>query len=167
MAKSAAFFDRDGTINIDKGYVYLIEDFEWITYSKEAIKFLNDHNYYVFIVTNQSGIGRGYYSERDVKKLHKYMNHDLKKISAHIDDFFYSPFHPDAITNKYDKLSNLRKPKTGMLELAYSKWRFDKKSSFMIGDNIKDVECGENFGIDSYLFESNKISLLELIKKII
>ena len=57
MVKPAAFFDRDGTINIDKGYVYRIEDFEWINYSKEAIKFLNDHNYYVFIVTNQSGIG--------------------------------------------------------------------------------------------------------------
>ena len=122
MKKPAAFLDRDGTLNLDKGYVHSIGNFEWLKESKEAIKLLNDNNYYVIVITNQSGIARGYYNDKDVSKLHNYMNIQLKKINAHIDDFFYSPYHPQGLTNNYDHLVNLRKPNIGMLELAQKKW---------------------------------------------
>jgi D-glycero-D-manno-heptose 1,7-bisphosphate phosphatase len=165
MSKSAVFLDRDGVINFDKGYVYKISDFKWIDGAKEAIKFLKSNNYYIFVVTNQSGIARGYYSEGDVKKLHNFINNELRKIHTSIDDFFYSPFHPDISNNKYLHLENLRKPKTGMLEIAQKKWHLDKKNSFLIGDKKSDLECAENFGIKGYLFEED--NLLKFVKKII
>ena len=86
MKKPASFLDRDGVINIEKGYVYDISDFEWIAGAKNTIKLLNDNNFYVFIVTNQSGISKGLYSEHDVIKLHKYINQELEMINAHIAD---------------------------------------------------------------------------------
>jgi len=164
MLMPAVFLDRDGVINKEKGYVYKIKDFEWINDAKKAIKYLNDNKYLVFVVTNQSGIGRGYYSNRDVKILHDYINKELNVINAHIDEFFYSPYHPDGIYKNYVNLSHLRKPQTGMLELAEKKWGISKKLSYMIGDMPHDIECAEKFGIKGYLFKSG--SLLQFIKNI-
>ena len=161
MKKRAAFLDRDGVINVEKGYVYKITDFEWIDGAKEAIKFLNDSGYYVFIVTNQSGIARGYYKEKDVEILHNYINIELKYINAHIDEFFYSPYHP-INTNDYLHLSHLRKPEIGMLELANKKWNIDKTKSFLIGDKDTDIECAKNFRIRGHLYKSG--NLLDFIK---
>ena len=95
MCKPIAFFDRDGVLNIDKGYVYKPKDFEWIDGSIKTIKYLNDKDYLVIVITNQAGIGRGYYEESDVNKLHKFMNLELLQYNALINDFFYSPYHPD------------------------------------------------------------------------
>lgn len=164
MLKPAAFLDRDGVINKDKGYLFKIQEFEWVEGSKQAIKFLNDKNFHVFVVSNQSGIARGYYSEKDVKKLHKYINLELRKIGAQIDDFFISPYHPE-IKKKFEKLSHLRKPNTGMLELASKNWQVDKKNSFLIGDKNSDIECAKNFGIPGYLF-SNENLLNFIMQKI-
>ena len=165
MNKPAVFLDRDGVLNFDKSYVYKISDFEWIDGSREAIKFLKDENYLVFVVTNQSGITRGFYSEKDVEKLHKFMNRDLLKMKTEIDDFFYSPYHPDVPNKKYDHLMNLRKPNTGMLEIAEKKWMFDKKKTFMIGDKKTDIECATNYGIKGFQFKGG--NLLEFVKNII
>ncbi len=164
MKKPASFLDRDGVINVEKGYVYSISDFEWINGAKNTIKILNDNNYYVFIVTNQSGISKKLYTENDVIKLHKYINKELEKIDAHIDDFFYSPYHPD-FPNRYADLSNLRKPDIGMLKMAEKKWNFDKSKSFLIGDKVTDLLCADKYGIKSYLFETNNLE--DFIKKII
>ena len=161
MLKPAVFLDRDGVINVDKGYVYRIDDFEWIEGSKESIKYLNDKNYHVFVITNQSGIARNLYTESDVIKLHNYMNLELRKSKAKIDEFFISPYHPD-IPEKYQDLINLRKPNIGMLELAESKWKINKESSFLVGDKASDIECAFNYGIRGYLFNSG--NLLEFIK---
>tara|TARA_B100001057_G_scaffold183517_1_gene184199 strand:- start:314 stop:811 length:498 start_codon:yes stop_codon:yes gene_type:complete len=165
MSKPAIFLDRDGVINIDKGYVYKIADFEWIQDAKKAIKYMKEKNYYVFVVTNQSGISRGYYNERDVEILHNHINKELRKISTKIDEFFYSPYHPDIANLKYENLQHLRKPNTGMLELAQKKWKFDKNNTFMIGDSVSDIECANNFGIKGYLFKSG--NLLKFVKKTI
>ena len=162
MLKPAAFLDRDGVINHEKGYVYKISDFEWIEGSKESIKFLNKNNYYVFVISNQSGIARGIYEEKDVLFLHNYINSELGKIDAHIDEFFISPYNPK-FPNKFQNLINLRKPKTGMLELAESRWSIDKKNSFLIGDKATDIECAKNYGIRGHLFNDN--NLLDFIKK--
>lgn len=165
MIKPAAFLDRDGTINIDKGYVFKSEDFEWIFEAPEAIKFLNENGYHVFIVTNQSGISRGFYSEKDVESLHDFINRELNKKSAHIDDFFYSPFHPDFSIKKYENYSHFRKPNTGMIEYAFNNWPIERGRSFLVGDKHIDVKCAENFGIKGYLYESG--SLMNFIKEIV
>ena len=164
MRKPASFLDRDGVINVEKGYIYKIYDFEWIAGAKNTIKRLNDNNFYVFVVTNQSGISKGLYTESDVAKLHEYINKELETIDAHIDDFFYSPYHPD-FPDRYVDLSNLRKPDIGMLEMAEKKWDFDKSKSFLIGDKETDLSCADKYGIKGYLFESDNLE--DFIKKII
>ena len=88
ILKTSVFLDRDGVINKDTGYVYKIKDFIWRTKVIEAIKYLNDNGYYVFVVTNQAGVGRGYYNIKDVVKLHNWMNYELNKNGAYIDEFF-------------------------------------------------------------------------------
>ncbi len=161
--RPAAFLDRDGVLNVDKGYVYKIKDYDWIPGAKESIKYLNSLNYFVFIVSNQSGISRGYYSQKDLEILNNYINNDLAKVGAYIDEFFFSPYHPD-YHSKFPHLSHLRKPNSGMLQLAFEKWNFDKNSSFMIGDSESDIKCAENFGIKSHLFKSG--NLYSFIKNI-
>ena len=156
MLRPASFLDRDGVINVEKGYVYKIQDFEWIDGAKEAIKLLNEKNYYVIVVTNQSGIARNYYKESDVDRLHTFINSQLNKINARIDEFFYSPYHPD-FSNKYSHLSHLRKPDIGMLKEAEKKFKFDKKNSFMIGDQVSDIDCAKKYGIQGYRFNSDNL----------
>ena len=162
MLKPAAFFDRDGVINEEKNYVYKSLDFEWIEGSQESIKFLNENNYHVFVISNQSGIARGLYTKKDVAKLHKYINAELKKIGAYIDEFFISPYHP-LYPKKFKNLAHLRKPNIGMLEQADSKWSIDKGNSFLIGDKEIDIECAKNYGIRGHLFSSG--NLLDFIKR--
>ncbi|MFL2890388.1 MAG: D-glycero-alpha-D-manno-heptose-1,7-bisphosphate 7-phosphatase [Candidatus Pelagibacterales bacterium] len=164
MIKPAVFLDRDGVINIDKGYVYQINNFEWVEEAKDAIKFLKDRGYYVFVATNQSGIARGYYDEKDVEELHSYINIELKKNNTCIDDFFYSIYHPEGIRYNNEELAYFRKPNIGMLEQAHEKWQFDKSHSFLVGDKDTDIECAKRFGIKGYLFE--KGSLLKFIREL-
>ena len=132
--------------------------------AKKTIKFLNENNFYVFIVTNQSGIARGYYSEDDVINLHNFINNELKKINAHVDEFFYSPYHPDYENKLYYHLKHLRKPNIGMLELAEQKWDIDKSKSFLIGDKITDMQCAEKFKIKGHLFDGR--DLFKFIKSL-
>lgn len=141
----AAFFDRDGTINIDKGYVHRIEDFEFIKGMPEFIKKYNDEGYKVIVVTNQAGIARGYYTQKEVDILHNYINEELAKIGAHIDAFYICPHHPDFTGD-----CNCRKPKTGMIEQAIKDFDIDVKQSVLFGDKPWDIECGGKCGIKSY-----------------
>ena len=164
MTLPAVFLDRDGVINQDKGYVYEIDDFEWIKGAIEAIKLIKKKGYYIFVVTNQSGISRNFYTESDVTKLHNYICNELSKNDTYIDDFFYSPYHPEVINKKYVHLEHLRKPNTGMLELAEKKWSFIKYRSLLIGDKESDIECAKNYGIKGYLFNSD--NLYDFVKKI-
>ena len=90
----AAFLDRDGVINKNYGYVHSLDNFVWLKNVKKAIKFLNDKNYKVIVISNQSGIARKFYTEKDVIRLHKWMNSELKKINAKVDKFYFCPYHP-------------------------------------------------------------------------
>ncbi|MBN1075620.1 HAD family hydrolase [Clostridium botulinum] len=146
----AVFLDRDGTINIEKNYLYKIEAFEFIEGVPEAIKMLNDAGYLVIVVTNQAGIARGYYTEEDMYRLHEHINDELKKYDAHIDEFYFCPHHPECGIGKYKLDCNCRKPKSGMLEEAIKKYNIDKNRSYIIGDKDWDVESGENIGIKGY-----------------
>jgi len=144
------FLDRDGTINIEKNYLYSIEDFQFIQGTPEAICMLNKYNYRVIVVSNQAGIARGYYTESDVEKLHKFINTELNKYGAHIDQFFYCPHHPDGI-GKYKKICNCRKPAIGMLSKAGYIYDIDKDNSWMIGDTKNDILAGKRYNIKTAL----------------
>ena len=131
---------------------------------KKAIKYLNDKRYYVAIVTNQSGIARGYFDEVKLHKLHNFMSRKFYNYGAYIDKIYYSPYHKDGIINKYKKNSNLRKPNSGMLELCHRELMFKKKGSFLIGDKSTDLEAAKKFKINGYLVKKN---IFKQIKKII
>lgn len=162
----AMILDRDGTINVDKNYLYKSEDFEFIPGAPEAIKRFNDMNYLVIVISNQSGIARGYFTEEDLLVLHKYMDEELEKYGAHIDDYYYCPHLPDAPVEKYRIDCNCRKPKTGLLEQAIQKYNIDLANSWVVGDRTRDVDGGVMLGMKGALVlstnkdsnkESNKV----------
>ena len=157
--KKAVFFDRDGVLNVDKGYHYKIETFEWIMGAKEAIKFLNNLEFLVIVITNQSGISRGYYSEKQLENLHEWMNKELGHFNATINDFFYATELPSL--NKQTR----RKPSPAMINEAINKYSIDRKKSFMIGDKQSDLKATQNAHVKGYLFSGG--NLLNEIKEIL
>lgn len=163
MSNSAVFFDRDGTLNVEKGFLIDPNDFEWIDGAIDSIRFCNEHDILAIVVTNQSGIARGYFSETDVDNLHRWMNSELAKFNAHIDDFFYCPHHPQAPIEKYRLDCDCRKPKSGLIDRAVEKYQIDRKTSIMIGDADRDVEAGERAGIRGIKFTGG--NLFETLKK--
>lgn len=146
----AAFFDRDGTINVDVHYLHKPEDLIFIDGMPEFIEKWNDWGYKVIVVTNQAGIARGYYSEYDMHKLHRYMNEQLAKYGAHIDAFYFCPHHPD-FTGK----CHCRKPETGMLEKAITEFDLDVEQCILFGDKPWDIKAGEKCGIKGVLIKEN------------
>lgn len=153
--KKIIFLDRDGVINVDKHYVYKIEDFEFEKNAVPGLKKLFENGFEFIIVTNQSGIGRGYYSESDYKKFNSHAVAELKKNGIDILKSYYSPFHPEGI-GKYKKVSRCRKPEPGMLEQAEKDFEIDNTKSWIIGDKWADVKCGKNFGIKAILVLTGK-----------
>lgn len=151
--KKAIFLDRDGTINIEKGYLYKIADFEFIDGMPLAIQRWNKLGFLVIVVTNQAGIARGYYKEKDVEILHMYINEELSKYNAHIDKFYYCPHHPTEGKGKYLKDCNCRKPKTGLFERAIEENDIDISESYLFGDKNSDLEAGKKLGIKSFLVD--------------
>lgn len=135
----AIFLDRDGTINVEKNFLYKINDFEFIQNVPEAIKTFNSLNYKVIVITNQSGIARGYYTEEDLKKLHSYIDAELKKYDAKIDAYYYCPHNFEHGIGKYKIDCKCRKPNTGMFEQAINDFNIDTENSWMLGDRISDI----------------------------
>ena len=163
-----AFLDRDGVINsskINNGYIGLIKDFKWIKGAKKTIKYLKLKNYKIIIITNQSGIARGYFSLRDVYKLHKYLKLELKNFGVKIDKIYFCPYHKDGMIEKYSKNSDLRKPNIGMFKKAKKVYKIDMKNSFMVGDQKTDMQFAKKAGIKGYLF--NEDDLYKFVKKFI
>jgi D-glycero-D-manno-heptose 1,7-bisphosphate phosphatase len=149
--KKIVFLDRDGTINVDPGYVYKIEDFCFEKNVIPALQMLRDNGFEFIIVTNQSGIGRGFFTIRDFRK---FTNHLVKQLGFHgieILKTYYSPFHPEKGIPKYKKVTSCRKPGCGMLEQAEKDFEIDNANSWIMGDRWADVKCGKNFGIKSVL----------------
>ena len=118
MANKAIFFDRDGTLNVDVHYLHRPEDFIWTEDAVAAIKYANDQGYLTVVITNQSGVARGYYDEEDILKLHAWMNDELKKNGAHLDAIYYCPHHTEGKIPKYTKQCNCRKPAPKMVNDA-------------------------------------------------
>ena len=165
MVNKAAFFDRDGTLNVDVHYLYRPEDFIWIDGAVDAIKFCNAQGYKVIVVTNQSGVARGYYGEDDVRRLHAWMNRELSGHAAHIDAFYYCPHHPEGSVPPYTKRCDCRKPSPRLVNEACRAYDVDKEKSFMIGDKPLDVACAENAGIRGYQFPGG--NLLTFVRQVV
>jgi len=157
--KPAVFFDRDGVLNKDRGFVYKSEDWEWMDGAISAIKKFNALNYFVFVVTNQSGVGRDYYGEVDVKAIHDFMKKELSQNGAHIDAIRYCPHHIEAKLEEYKIDCNWRKPKSGMIDDLLSSFPVDKSKSLLVGDKITDIEAADNAGINALLFQSGNLDL--------
>ncbi len=139
--QKAAFLDRDGVINIDHAYVHSPEEFQFIPGVFEACRKLQAMGYLLIIATNQSGIGRGYYTEKDFAELCDWMKAQFEHEGITISDIFYCPHHPEKAQGAYRCECGCRKPKPGMLLAAQKKWNIDMQSSLMVGDNAADMQA--------------------------
>jgi len=158
--KKALFLDRDGVINIDYGYVGKIEDFKFRDGIFELTKYFSDRGYDIFVVTNQSGIARGYYSEEDFQKLTSYMKDEFLKRGVKIKDVKFCPHHPE-ITG----VCECRKPSPKMiLDLAKS-YDIDLSNSILIGDSKRDIEAGKSAGIRKNILVSREGNIFDIIKQ--
>ena len=139
----AIFLDRDGTINIDHGYVHQIDDFEFIEGSINALKKLKEMGYLLVLVTNQSGIARGYFTEAQFLRLTEWMDWSLAEQGVDFDGIYYCPHHPDG-KGEFKEDCPCRKPKPGMLLDAMKALNIDPQQSVMVGDKIEDIKAGIN-----------------------
>ena len=160
--RPAAFLDRDGVLNHDDNYVHRPEQIRWIDGAKKAIRWLNDAGYFVFAVTNQAGIARGYYGEDEVRSLHRWMQGELQSGGAHVDCFEYCPYHPEGVVERYRRISDLRKPGPGMILKLQKEWKVDMEGSFMIGDRDIDMQAAAAAGISGHQFPGG--NLLDFVR---
>jgi len=142
-----AFLDRDGVINKEIGYLYKINDFEYTHKCIDGLKILNKKGFEIVIITNQAGIAKGYFTEKDYKNLTNWYLEDLKNQSVSILRTIYCPHHKDALITKYKKVCSCRKPNIGMIEKVTDEFDVDLKSSILIGDKKTDIKTGQTAGI--------------------
>lgn len=160
----AIFLDRDGTINVDKGYIYQKKDFEFLPGAVEALKNFKQAGFVLIIITNQSGIARGYYTEEDFQTLNLWMNTVLKNAGAEVDGVYFCPHLPDAKISKYRMKCNCRKPKTGLFYQAVKDFDIDLSHSCAIGDRLRDCSICEESDCRGFIVGSTEN--YEVIKQI-
>lgn len=156
MTNKCVFLDRDGTINVEKHYLYRIEDFEFLPGSIEALRMLQAANYKLIIITNQSGIARGYYTEKDFLILNEWMLAELAKQGVNIDRVYYCPHHPNATIKGYRINCTCRKPKTGLFLKAAKDYSLDLSRCFAIGDKVRDLALCEESDVRGFLIGENE-----------
>lgn len=158
------FLDRDGTINVDFGYVYKMEDFEFIDGVLTGLKLLQDAGYLLIIVTNQSGIARGYYTVEDFNKLTNWMILRLDEHGINISKVYYCPHLSDGNIEEFSIDCNCRKPKTELFEKAINEFDVDTKYSFVIGDKIRDLAICNTTEVTGILLTNNPDERVEICK---
>lgn len=147
--KPAIFLDRDGVLSEEKSYVCTLEDFTIFSYTKECIKKIKEKGYLTIVITNQSGVARGLFSEEVLQEMNSYL---IKETD--VDAVYYCPHHPQGKIEKYRKECNCRKPRTGMIEQACKDFSIDMERSYIVGDRASDILLGQNAGLTTVLVES-------------
>ncbi len=151
----AVFFDRDGVINVEPPYyAHKIEELKLVQNIDKAINLLNVNHFKVIVVSNQSGVARGYYTEKEVNLFNQEINNRLRKREAKIDQFYYCPHHPDGAILKYKINCTCRKPHPGMMFIAAKEHNIDLSKSYLIGNNKSDILAGQAAGCKTILFKS-------------
>ncbi|KMK51959.1 D,D-heptose 1,7-bisphosphate phosphatase [[Actinobacillus] muris] len=146
MAHKAVFLDRDGTINLDHGYVHQIDDFQFIDGVIEALLALKKQGYLLVLVTNQSGIARGYFSEDQFLQLTEWMDWSLADRGVDLDGIYYCPHHPEG-QGEFRQHCDCRKPQAGMFIQAIRDLNIDPSQSIMVGDKLEDMQAAQNAGV--------------------
>jgi D,D-heptose 1,7-bisphosphate phosphatase len=171
--QKAIFLDRDGTINMMKGFLTKAEDFELIEGVTDAIKMINKSGFLAIVVSNQPVIARGECTFEELENIHNKMETELGKAGAFVDAIYYCPHHPDKGFNgeriEYKGECQCRKPKPGLLLQAAKEWNIDLSQSYMIGDSERDAEAGKNAGLKaSFKIEGNNaFSIFNVVKEIL
>lgn len=150
--KKVLFLDRDGVINIDHGYVFRPEDFEFLPEIFDLVRHARSNDFGVIVVTNQSGIGRGYYTEEQFASLTRWMCARFEDEDAALDHVFHCPYHPEATIEQYRATHPWRKPAPGMILAAAQQFDIDLAGSVMIGDKGTDMQAAHAAGIGTKLF---------------
>jgi D,D-heptose 1,7-bisphosphate phosphatase len=155
--RAAVFFDRDGTINADAGYTHKPDDLAFLPGAIAAVKRVNDLGHYAFLVTNQSGVARGFFTEADVETFHAHLQRRLRAAGAHLDDIRYCADHPEATVPRYRRLSDWRKPGPGMLRDLIEHWPIRTGASIVVGDKYSDTEAAEAAGLRGLLYSGGRL----------
>ena len=161
LHRRALFLDRDGVINVDRGWVGRREAFEFVPGALEAIRAAGDAGFHVFVVTNQSGIARGFYDEAQFAALCGWVDLQVREAGGTIDDWRHCPFHPEAPLAAYRRVSDWRKPGPGMILDLLAKWEVDPGRSLLVGDQASDLAAAAAAGVAGYLFPGG--NLLEFV----
>jgi D,D-heptose 1,7-bisphosphate phosphatase len=149
--RRAVFLDRDGTINVEVGYLSRPEDFALIEGSAQAVRCFNEAGFLVVVVSNQSGVARGYFGEQDVKKVNEKMARELERFGARLDAIYYCPHYPEGVVEEYRRECDCRKPGPGMIRLAEKELGIDVPNSYVVGDHRGDIVLAKNVGARSIL----------------
>ncbi len=147
------FLDRDGILNEDVAYLHKVSDLKWVPGIFDALRLAKDAGYQFVVVTNQSGVARGMFTEEDVQNLHDYMQDELLMEGIPLLDIYYCPHLEGAVMPDYDVACDCRKPKPGMILQAMEDHPIDGRESFLIGDSPRDVEAAHGAGITGYLYQ--------------
>jgi D-glycero-D-manno-heptose 1,7-bisphosphate phosphatase len=161
----ALFLDRDGVVNVDHGYVGTRDRFEWVDGARDTVRYATESGWRVFIVTNQSGVARGLYTEDDVRHLLAWIADECRAAGGIIDDTRYCPYHPEAPLEAYRRDSDWRKPAPGMLLDLLRAWNLAADRCVMIGDQASDMAAAARAGIQGHLFPGG--NLLDFVRPIL
>lgn len=147
--RPAVFLDRDGVLAKEKGYVASKEELELFPYAAECVTRIHQKGYYAIVITNQSGVARGFFTEETLHEMNDYL-----KNKTGVDAVYYCPHHPKGMVKRYQCVCHCRKPETGMIDMACSQFDIDMSKSYMVGDRAGDIKTGQSVGIRTILLES-------------
>jgi len=156
MKRRAAFLDRDGTLNVERGWVRSSRDLRLLPGAGVAVRRLNEAGFAVVLVTNQSGVGRGLFSEADLTAIHQDLRRRLRRFGATIDAIYYCPHHPTAGAGRYRRRCLCRKPAKGMIERAVHDLDLALSGSYVIGDDVRDLQLATGSALRPILVRTGK-----------
>lgn len=165
VPRPAAFLDRDGVLNVDAGYTFRPDALKLTPGAAEGVRLLNEAGYLVIVVTNQSGVARGLYGTADVEAFHHALATRLAADGAHIDAFYYCPYHPEGTVAAFAREHEDRKPGAGMIRRAMADRPIDAARSFLIGDRASDAAAAAAAGLPARLIEPNTGDLAAAVRQ--